>query len=617
MPIYVLLSFLLLLTGALPAQQCNGNLGENIFTDGDFGSGTANILLPNPRIAPGFLYQSNPPPNDGFYTITNDMRKWATTFDTWRQFGDNSDDPNGYMMIVNASFQPGLFYEQVVDGLCENTIYQFTADIANVLRRGSVNILPSVSFLIDGTDYFTTGNIAEDEQWKTYGFTFTTVPGQNSITLALRNNAPGGNGNDLALDNISFRACGPEALILPLEVANICEDGDPASLTATINGDQFPTPAVQWQQSPDGGITWEDLPGENGRTYIHDELVSGQYHYRYLLANSPANLASSKCRIVSNAKIVNVVPRRYTVTDTICAGLTFPVGPSLYDRSGTYLDTLISSLGCDSIVTLQLSVVEDPGVSGAFAVTDPSCSYLTDGSVLLSGVQGGVGPYRFTFSGEPASIGTPLDSLGEGDYPYRIEDRYGCADSDTLSLRSPFPFTVELGADRAITLGETVQLDIGSTQPIDAYTWTPEGLVDCDSVCTVVQVLPPRSVTLALSAVSDDGCVASDSVRITVRADRLVYLPNAISPNGDGNNDFFTVYGSLPNVVSVPSLRIYDRWGAEVYSATDLPPNDEPVGWDGTRGGRTVPTGTYVYVAEVAFLDGEILRYSGSFSVVE
>ncbi|MBB4078809.1 gliding motility-associated-like protein [Lewinella aquimaris] len=601
----------------LSAQQCVGNLGENIFTDGDFGSGSDNILATDPGIAPGFVYQTTPPPNDGFYTITNDMARWEQSFGTWRRFGDNSSDPNGYMMIVNASFQPGLFYEQVVDSLCENTLYQFSADISNILRRGSNNILPNVSFLIDGQEYFTTGNIPEDDKWNTYGFTFTTVPGQTSVTLALRNNAPGGMGNDLALDNISFRACGPEALILPLAVANICEDGNPIGLNATINGDQFSTPAVQWQRSFDGGATWADLPGENATTYQHRELSSGIYHYRYLLANSPGNLSSRKCRIVSNTKVVNVVPKRYTVVDTICNGLTFTVGTSVYGSSGTYVDSLISSLGCDSIVRLELTVVADPGLTGNFTVTDPSCSYTTDGRVTLDSIRGGRSPFRYTFDGRPANLGVPTDSLGEGSYAYLLEDRHGCTTADSLQLRSPSPFTVDLGSDHNIILGETVEITVSGTQPIVGYVWTPEGLVDCDTLCPVVEILPTRTLTLGLVATSDDGCVASDSLLVLVRPERLVYIPNAISPNEDGHNDHFAVYGKVPNVQFVPSLRIYDRWGGEVFAGTDLIVNEESSGWDGTVGGRAVPSGTYVYVAEVAFLDGAIERYTGTFLVVE
>ncbi|THH36447.1 gliding motility-associated C-terminal domain-containing protein [Neolewinella litorea] len=614
---FLLPLFLLLLGFALPAQQCNGNLGENIFTDGDFGSGTANVLTPDPGIAPGFRYAASPPPDDGYYTITNDMGRWDNIFGTWIQIGDNSNDPNGYMMVVNASFEPGLFYEQVVDGLCENTLYQFTADIINVLRRGSNNLLPNVSFLIDDQEYFTTGFIPEDEQWKTYGFTFTTVPGQTSVTLALRNNAPGGFGNDLALDNISFRACGPEALILPREVANICEDGDPIPLEATINGDQFPTPAVQWQRSTDGGTTWTDIPGANDLTYQHTQLSSGAYPYRYLLANSEANLGNSKCQIISNTKVVNVVPKNYTLTDTICSGLSVTVGNSTYDQGGVYVDTLVSSLGCDSIVRLELTVVPDPFLSGRFTTQDPSCSYLTDGSVVLDSILRGRPPYTFTFDGLPRQIGSLIDSLGEGAYPYALEDRYGCRTSDTLQLTSPFPFVINLGENQEVVLGETVTVTVRNSQPITNYRWTPEGAVTCDSSCVTLEILPANSFTLGLEATSPDGCLASDSLRILVVADRLVYIPTAFSPDGDGSNDQFTVFGKVPNVQFVPSLKIFNRWGGEVYSATDLPVNDPSAGWDGLLNGQPVPPGTYVYVAEVAFLDGIIRQYSGSFVLIE
>ena len=43
---------------------CSGSLGENIFTDGDFGSGAATILQTDPHIAPGYIYTTSTPPSD-------------------------------------------------------------------------------------------------------------------------------------------------------------------------------------------------------------------------------------------------------------------------------------------------------------------------------------------------------------------------------------------------------------------------------------------------------------------------------------------------------------------------------------------------------------------------
>jgi hypothetical protein len=91
------------------AQVCGGNIGENIFTDGDFGSGFANLLTPDPMIAPGYDYTTSPPPSDGFYVLSNNLSNWGSLYPTWLPIGDNSDDPFGYMMVVNASFSPGLF----------------------------------------------------------------------------------------------------------------------------------------------------------------------------------------------------------------------------------------------------------------------------------------------------------------------------------------------------------------------------------------------------------------------------------------------------------------------------------------------------------------------------
>ncbi|MGB3798840.1 MAG: gliding motility-associated C-terminal domain-containing protein [Lewinella sp.] len=611
------LFFLLLLAGyPLRGQECTGNLGENIFADGDFGSGSANILTPDPGIAPGFVYTTFPPPADGAYTITNNTALWNNIYRTWRLFGDNSDDPNGYMMLVNASFEPSLFYEQEVTGLCENTLYQFSADVTNVVKRGTNQLLPNVSFLLDGREFISTGFLPEDDTWKTFGFTFTTRPGETTLTLALRNNAPGGIGNDIALDNISFRACGPEALILPEDAITVCEEGEPLSLTATINGGQFDTPVVQWQRSSDGGDTWEDLLGETSTTLAQRGIGGGRYAYRYLLANSTASLSSPKCRIVSNVKEVTVIPVRFPVADTICAGLIYTVGESEYRTTGNYADTLLSSLGCDSIVQLSLQVVPDPGLRDALAIEDPSCSYLNDGSVTLTEVTGGSGPYTFTFADATYGVGTPVNSLTEGSYAYRVTDRYGCFVEDSVQLISPFPFAVNLGPDHTLVLGEDVTLPLQTSQSITTYQWLPEGLVDCDSICPTVTVLPPTSMTLSLVATSPSGCLASDSVRLSVIEERLVYIPTAFSPNGDGSNDRFTIFGSSPNVLGIASLRIYDRWGAEVFARTDLEANSEADGWDGNVGGDLAPSGTYVYATEVVFLDGVTRSYSGTLSLI-
>ncbi len=607
----LLLLFCLTVTGY--AQVCTGNLGENIFEEGDFGSGAANVVAVDPMIAPGFLYQTNPPPNDGFYTITNDMRQWANTFAGWDAFADNSSDPNGYMMVVNAAFEPGKFYEQTVSGLCENTEYQFTADVRNIIQTGGNLILPNVSFLINDVVQFTTGNVPENQRWNTYGFSFNTGPGETTVTLALSNNAPGGFGNDLAIDNIEFRACGPEARIGGEEVLSICEDGDPAPLLTVINGDQYDTPAFQWQQSFDEGMTWENIPGENGVNFLHTELSSGFYYYRYLLANGAVNLDNNKCRVVSNTKIVYVVPKRYEIIDTLCAGLAFTVGDNAYNQSGTTVDTLVSSLGCDSIVTLQLTILPDPGLVANFAEIDPSCAEFENGSIQLISVNGAVPPLALTLfdtSQNPANL---FPGLAEGQYPYQITDRFGCATEGTITLASPNPFGVDIGEDITLELGEVARINVSAFDTVANYSWLPLGVTDCTENCETLEFTPQNSFQLTLEATSDAGCFAADSIRITVIKNRRVYFASAFSPNGDGINDNFTLQGAVPNVTLIENLEVFDRWGNQMFAGTDLEPNNLAAGWNGRDfNGNDAPVGTYIYAGRVRFLDGETREYSGS-----
>jgi len=112
-------------------------------------------------------------PDDGFYTITNNTTTWGSFGQFWDDMGDNSPDHKGYMMVVNATYNPGLFYVQTVDGLCENTEYYFSADIYNIIV-GDNWIKPNVSFLLNGQEVYNTCVIEETHTWETYGLSFVT-----------------------------------------------------------------------------------------------------------------------------------------------------------------------------------------------------------------------------------------------------------------------------------------------------------------------------------------------------------------------------------------------------------------------------------------------------------
>jgi gliding motility-associated-like protein len=111
--------------------------------------------------------------------------------------------------------------------------------------------------------------------------------------------------------------------------------------------------------------------------------------------------------------------------------------------------------------------------------------------------------------------------------------------------------------------------------------------------------------------------MAEATVFVALDPNRNVYVPNIFSPNDDGVNDDFRVF-TCRGVKSVNYARLYDRWGGLVYEADSLLPSclDGVKLWDGDKRGRPMPTGVYVYMIEITFLDDVTLLYRGDVTVV-
>ena len=242
------------------AQLCQGSLGDPIVNI-TFGSG-ANPGAPLSAAATNYQFSPNDCPNDGQYTVRNRTDNcFGASWHTLNR--DHTGDANGYFMLVNASFQPSAFYVDTVNLFCSNTTYEFAAWVLNVMRTtvcgGQPTILPNLSFSIEKTDgtvlqTYNTGDIPVQNPitWNQYGFFFTAPTGVNRVVLRITNNAPGGCGNDLALDDITFRPCGP--LVDASITGNngdveICQ-GEAAqfNLNASLSSG-FDDPMFQWQSS--------------------------------------------------------------------------------------------------------------------------------------------------------------------------------------------------------------------------------------------------------------------------------------------------------------------------------------------------------------------------------
>lgn len=304
----IIASFLIS-TFTTKAQLCNGSLGDPVVNI-TFGN-TGGINIPNPP--PGYIFTSSACPDDGYYTIAKSTS--GCFGNTWHTVSSDHTG-NGAFMLVNASFDPGDFFLASVTDLCPNTTYEFAAWILNVMKPTS-SILPDITFKIEtptGTvlSSFNTGQIqvTGSPVWEQYGFFFTTPANNAEIVLRITNNAPGGYGNDLALDDITFRPCGPPvdvSMVNGGDTLTICEDDTRGfNFESDVSAD-YQVPVFQWQLSTDLGVTWTDIPGAISDVFLRQPTGEGSYWYRMTVVEQSAATILS-CRISSDVLVINVLP---------------------------------------------------------------------------------------------------------------------------------------------------------------------------------------------------------------------------------------------------------------------------------------------------------------------
>jgi hypothetical protein len=274
-----------------------------------FGSGTAT--RPGPLKADSgtttYTYEGTNFPNDGYYTIANST---AGMLSGWWTTTDHTGNPGGYMMIVNGSYQPGIFYTRTVAGLCGSTKYQFAAWIKNLLNYSG--ILPNVTFSIETSSGTvlgsgTTGDIPTANTWVQYPFTFTTPPGIDNIVLKMTNNAPGGTGNDIAIDDITFRPYGdPVSAVLNGSAASqtFCA-GTSQTLTINASSTLAAGYSQKLQQQVNGVWTDQAAPTTASSFSIASPTIAGTYYYR-IVTGQTINISSSECVVASNELVLTV-----------------------------------------------------------------------------------------------------------------------------------------------------------------------------------------------------------------------------------------------------------------------------------------------------------------------
>ncbi len=275
----------------------------------------------------------------------------------------------------------------------------------------------------------------------------------------------------------------------------------------------------------------------------------------------------------------------------------------------------------DGVATtmLQLIVADPIGCSDTDLVlmtVNPSNFLIVDGdrsicprdSTTLS-VIGGVSylwtPTMYLTDSTSANITVfPISTTQFTVYGYNTK---GCLDSAFANVVVFPEAVVDAGENQTIYPGESAQLNAYGN--CSFFSWfPPNGLSAIDIKNPIAQ--PSVTTRYFVTAQTEAGCSALDSVDVILSPESLLDLPNAFSPgSGTSINDELRIL--VKGIVKLNTFRVFDRWGVEVFSTTDI-----NKGWNGQYNGKPQPLGSYVYVLDAVTSTGKRFYKQGNVTLM-
>jgi gliding motility-associated-like protein len=159
--------------------------------------------------------------------------------------------------------------------------------------------------------------------------------------------------------------------------------------------------------------------------------------------------------------------------------------------------------------------------------------------------------------------------------------------------------------------GENITFSFNNKENL-RFAWVINGvLVDTlnDSYTTILDSIGFNKVDLVIY--NTLGCEAVKTNRINIEGENLFQVPNAFTPNGDGNNDEF--YFKLPEGIKDCKIIIFNRWGTKVFETNET----SEIRWDGKYMGRIIEKGAYIIDITVNTFENRYLHQSGTLAVLD
>ncbi len=429
---------------------------------------------------------------------------------------------------------------------------------------------------------------------------FTSTPAGGAFSWTNSNTSIGlaasGSGNTPVFNATNLTGATISGTVTVTPTVNGCV-GSPSSYTITVYpsastnaigniqacpGDIVPVSA--FASTPAGGsFSWT-----NSNTSIGLAASGVGNTPTFTASNSSGSPVVATVSVSATANGCTGAPTTYTITVnpvvtsssnvSICQGDSMLINGVYYATAGAYKDTVISSFGCDSVVTYNLSI-------NMVSVANSNVIVCQGDSVLLNGNY----------------------YSAAGSYPFTFTSSFGCDSVIIYSVSiAPLPsFNISGGA--SINIGESSNLAVLPGVFGTTYLWDPPVGLSC-FFCQNPIATPMVSTWYYVTVTSAAGCQTMDSVYIEVDPSTNIYVPNIFSPNNDDNNDMYLVRGKG---VDQFNLAIYNRWGQLVFESNDI-----EQGWDGTKDGTPLNQGVFVYKLQVIMYNNDRIEQTGNITLI-
>ncbi len=324
-----------------------------------------------------------------------------------------------------------------------------------------------------------------------------------------------------------------------------------------------------------------------------------------------------KCIGDKNGEItVNVTggtnPYNYSATQDMVNFVSTTDGVIKDLDAGDYTLVISDNNGCTKTLP---ATVPDATPDAFQSYTDSTSCYgpnYNDGGahIIATSIQNG--PYMFSMDGGLPQYSGDFYYLSAGNHTITAYNFNGCESTIPIIVLEPLPIIVDVTPDTLyLPLGESGQVQVTYLNAGNVtYAWEPSlGLSCIDCPNPFVSTYNSGDYLVTVSEQNGTAtCYGTATLHVDIADEQPVFVPNSFTPNGDGNNDIFLVYGQDIKTVD---LKIFNRWGEMVFETTN------PLyGWDGTYRGQLQQNSVYTYYVNITFLNNKKLERKGTLTLI-